>query len=50
MGSYLPYVRLEGLNIVIGVALAAVLGVMGSLLPAWRASRLRVVDAIRRVA
>jgi putative ABC transport system permease protein len=50
MGSIFPYFRLEGANIALGLALAALLGAAAGVLPAWRASRLRVVDAVRRVA
>jgi putative ABC transport system permease protein len=50
MGNFFPYFRLETFNMAIGLALAGVLGVVASALPAWRASQLRVVDAVRRVA
>jgi putative ABC transport system permease protein len=50
MGAIFPYFRLETGNILIGLALAALLGVVASIIPAWRASKLHVVDAVRRVA
>jgi putative ABC transport system permease protein len=50
MGAFFPYFRLEGANIAIGFGLAALLGVVASILPAWRASKLHVVDSLRRVA
>jgi putative ABC transport system permease protein len=50
MGGFFPYFRLETANMILGLALAALLGAAASTLPAWRASKVRVVDAIRRVA
>ncbi|MDP9033885.1 MAG: FtsX-like permease family protein [Myxococcota bacterium] len=50
MGSFFPYFRLEAGNAVLAVAVAALLGAAAGAVPAWRASKLRVIDAIRRVA
>jgi putative ABC transport system permease protein len=50
MGAFFPYFRLETGNIVLGLWLAALLGAAAAAIPAWRASRLRVIDAVRRVA
>jgi putative ABC transport system permease protein len=50
MGSFFPYFRLETANILLGLGIAALLGVAASAIPAWRASKLVVVDAVRRVA
>ena len=50
MGGFFPYFRLETANMLLGLSLAALLGVAASALPAWRASKIRVVDAVRRVA
>lgn len=50
MGGFFPYFRLETANMVLGLSLAALLGVGASMIPAWRASKIRVVDAVRRVA
>jgi putative ABC transport system permease protein len=50
MGNFFPYFRLETANMMIGLALASLLGAVASALPAWRASKLHVVDAVRRVA
>lgn len=50
LGSMFPYFRLETANMVLAVALAALLGTAAAALPAWRASKLRVIDAVRRVA
>jgi putative ABC transport system permease protein len=50
MGGFFPYFRLETGNILLGMALAALLGAAASTIPAWRASKLKIVDAVRRVA
>ncbi|HZU83194.1 MAG TPA: FtsX-like permease family protein [Polyangiaceae bacterium] len=50
LGAIFPYFRLEGGNIALALALAALLGGAAAGIPAWRASKLRVVDAVRRVA
>ncbi|HEX8796070.1 MAG TPA: FtsX-like permease family protein [Polyangiaceae bacterium] len=50
MGSFFPYFRLETTNILLGLGVAALLGAAASAIPAWRASKLVVVDAVRRVA
>ncbi len=50
MGSYFPYFHLEPSAVAVGVTLAAVLGAAAAALPAWNASKLHVVDAVRRVA
>lgn len=49
MGAFLPYFRLEVRTAVLGVVFAASLGALAAAIPAWRASKLRVVDALRRV-
>jgi putative ABC transport system permease protein len=50
MGSFFPYFRLEPMNMALGLLVAALLGGLASALPAWRASKLNVVDAVRRIA
>jgi putative ABC transport system permease protein len=50
MGSYFPYFHLEAGSVVVGVCLAAFLGAAAAALPAWQASKMHVVDAVRRVA
>jgi putative ABC transport system permease protein len=50
MGSYFPYFRLVPENIAVALALSAILGGAAAVIPALRASQLRVVDAVRRVA
>jgi putative ABC transport system permease protein len=50
MGAFLPYFYLEARTAALGVAVAAILGAVAAAIPAWSASKLRVVDAVRRVA
>ena len=50
MGSMFPYFRISAPVAALAVALAVVLGALAAVLPAYRASRLHVVDALRRVA
>ena len=47
-GGFLPAFYLPTRDIVLGVVLIAVLGIAAGLLPAVQASRLRIVDALRR--
>jgi putative ABC transport system permease protein len=49
-GALFPYFQLEWHNAILGISLAAVLAALAAAIPAWRASKLRVVDAVRRVA
>ncbi len=48
-GGFLPFFYLPPEVIVIGLALALVVGLMAGILPAVSAGKLRVVDALRRV-
>jgi putative ABC transport system permease protein len=50
MGSFFPYFHLEWTPVLMGLVLAALLGAAAAAIPAWRASKLHVVDAVRRVA
>jgi putative ABC transport system permease protein len=50
MGAFLPYFRLEPSTAALGVVVAASLGGAAAAIPAWRASQLKVVDAVRRLA
>ncbi len=45
----LPPMHVDTGTVLTGVAVAALLGVVSGVLPAWQASRLRIVDALRRV-
>jgi putative ABC transport system permease protein len=47
--GFLPYFRLPGPAIVLGIGIALTVGVLAGILPATAAMRLRVVDALRRV-
>lgn len=47
-GGLLPAFFLPTRDIVVGVGLIFALGMAAGLLPAWQASRLRIVDALRR--
>jgi putative ABC transport system permease protein len=49
-GALFPYFRLDWRNAVLALSLAAVLAAIAAAIPAWRASKLRAVDAVRRVA
>src|SRR6266850_1393744 len=48
-GGLLPFFHLPGSSIVSGLALALAVGLTAGILPALSASRLRVVDALRRI-
>lgn len=50
MGSFFPYFRVPPLMVVLAFFLAVGLGVAAALVPAWQAMRIRVTDALRRVA
>jgi putative ABC transport system permease protein len=49
-GAFIPVFGVNTANLVTGVALSALIGVLAGLIPATMASRLRIVDALRRVA
>jgi putative ABC transport system permease protein len=48
-GGFLPIFYLPGRDAVLGVALVVLLGLAAGLLPALQATRLRIVDGLRRV-
>ncbi|NOT34761.1 MAG: ABC transporter permease [Candidatus Eisenbacteria bacterium] len=48
-GGFLPPMSVHWSTVFTGVAIALVLGAVSGLIPAWQASRLRIVDALRRV-
>jgi putative ABC transport system permease protein len=50
MGRYFPYFRISPASTVAAAIIALGLGIVAAAIPANRASRLRVVDALRRVA
>ena len=45
----LPPMTVSWATVAAGIGVAAVMGAFSGLLPAWQASRLRIVDALRRV-
>jgi len=47
-GGLLAVFYLPPRDLLVGVALIVGLGIAAGLLPAWQASRLRIVDALRR--
>ena len=49
-GGFIPQIAVNGGNVAVGVALSAVIGILAGLIPATMASRLKIVDALRRAA
>ena len=49
MSGFFPYFRLQWTAVAAGLGLAIVLGFLASFIPAWRASKLSVTNALRRV-
>lgn len=49
MGAWFPYFRIAPSTIVAAITLAVVLAFVAAVIPAYRASKLSVVDALRRV-
>jgi putative ABC transport system permease protein len=50
MGAFFPYFRINPLTMVVALTLTVALGAIASLVPAVRAGRLVVTDALRRIA
>ncbi len=50
LGNIFRSFQLEPVNIALALLVAALLGGAASVIPAWRASKVNVVDAVRRVA
>jgi len=48
-GGLLPPMTVSWTTVTIGVGIAVFMGATSGLIPAWQASRLRIVDALRRV-
>lgn len=48
-GATFPYFRIEAETVVVALALAVALALVVAAVPAWRASRLTVTDALRRL-
>ena len=49
-GGFIPAFGVSNMNVVVGIGLSAFIGVVAALIPASMASRLKIVDALRRVA
>jgi putative ABC transport system permease protein len=49
-GTFVPVFGVNNVNAATGLALSAVIGVLAGVIPATMAARLRIVDALRRVA
>ena len=49
-GAFIPVFGVNATNVATGIALSALIGVLAGLIPATMASRLRIIDALRRVA
>ena len=50
LSGMIRYFHLENGTVLLGLVMAALLGAAAAAIPAWRATKLNVVDAIRRVA
>jgi len=50
MGGMFPYFRIDSGTVVLALALATGLGLLAGLVPASQAGKLKVVDALRRIA
>jgi putative ABC transport system permease protein len=48
VGGFFPFFRIDPQTVVVALLLAGVLGVVAAALPAYYASRLNVVDSLRR--
>jgi putative ABC transport system permease protein len=49
-GGFIPEITVSTINVAMGVGLSAAIGIIAGLIPATMASRLKIVDALRRVA
>jgi putative ABC transport system permease protein len=49
-GGFIPAIAVNNANVATGVGLSAVIGLLAGAIPATMAARLRIVDALRRVA
>jgi putative ABC transport system permease protein len=49
-GGFIPRFGVSNTNVAVGLGLSALIGLLASVIPATTASRLKIVDALRRVA
>jgi putative ABC transport system permease protein len=49
-GGFIPLFGVNNWNVVVGIGLSALIGLLAAVIPATMASRLKIVDALRRVA
>jgi len=49
-GGFIPEIGVNNANVLVALALSVAIGVLAGLIPATMASRLKIVDALRRVA
>lgn len=49
-GAFIPVFGVSNMNVATGVGLSALIGVLAGMIPATLAARMRIVDALRRVA
>jgi putative ABC transport system permease protein len=49
-GGFIPAFGVNNWNVIVGLGLSVLIGLLAALIPATTASRLKVVDALRRVA
>ena len=49
-GGFIPAFGVNNMNVVTGLGLSALIGLLAAVIPATMASRLKIVDALRRVA
>jgi putative ABC transport system permease protein len=49
-GGFIPMFGVNNTNVAVGLGLSALIGILASIIPAATASRLKIVDALRRVA
>ena len=48
-GGFLPPMTVTWNTVALGIGIAVLMGAVSGLIPAWQASRLKIVDALRRV-
>lgn len=49
MGSFFPYFRIDGSTAAAALGLSLLLGLTAGIIPAYRAAKLNIIDALRRV-